>query len=295
MLKAYADRALRLVSARSAPIIGKVVSPPQQAQLRHSASRTRFDAHMREQLGGFYQAVDPGPMQPTDVSLRTGAMEKSDVDALQSRNTFFDLSYRQVQLFVDALAEQDVNLRTIGSILEIGCGGARLLRHFRCMEGVRLVGTDIDAESIAWCKENLPGMKFEINQPDPPFATFEESTFDLAIASSVFTHIPLARQGPWLAEMRRVLRPGGIFLCTVVGRWHIEKQLDAAARRDLETRGFVELVPGEEGLSLSSRETRQNDVFQTRAEVIRVFGSAFSLLDYIRGPQDLLVLRKPVV
>ena len=293
MLKAYVGRAKQLVTQRSTPVIRKMVSAPQQAQLRHTASRTRFDAHMREQLGGFYQSVDPGPMQPMDVSKRTAAMEESDVDALQSRNTFFDLSYRQVQLFVDALAAQNVNLRTIGSVLEIGCGGARLLRHFRCMEGVRLVGTDIDAESIAWCTANLPGMEFEVNEPDPPFATIDDRTFDLAIASSVFTHIPLALQGPWLTEMRRVLRPGGIFVCTVVGRWHIERQLDKPSRRRLEQAGSIELVPGDQGLSLSSEETNQNDVFQTRAEVIRVFGSAFTMLDYVRGPQDLLVLRKP--
>ena len=124
MLKAYVARTKRLVTQRSTPVIGKIVSAPQQAQLRHTASRARFDAHMREQLGGFYQSVDPGPMQPTDVSKRTAAMEESDVDALQSRNTFFDLSYRQVQLFVDALAAQDVNLRTIGSVLAITGNGS---------------------------------------------------------------------------------------------------------------------------------------------------------------------------
>ncbi|MGB5633079.1 MAG: hypothetical protein WBM86_09920, partial [Waterburya sp.] len=34
------------------------------------------------------------------------------------------------------------------------------------------------------------------------------------------------------------------------------------------------------------------DVFQTRAEVIKVFGSFFQILDYIPGVQDFLVLRK---
>ena len=291
MLKSFADRAFRKVAARSVPLAQKAVSPSRQAQLRHATSRTRFEAHMREQLGAFHQVVDPGPAQPTDVSLRTGAMQQSDVELLQSNNTFFDLSYRQVQLFVDALAAQHVNLRTIGSVLEIGCGGARLLRHFRCIEGARLVGTDIDPKSIGWCRANVPGIDFQVNHIDPPLA-METNSFDLAIASSVFTHIPLGLQRAWLVEMRRVMRPGGIFLCTVVGRWHIDKQLDAEALRRLESSGAMELVPGEKGLSLSSEETHQNDVFQTRSEVIRVFGTEFTMLDYVRGPQDLLVLRK---
>ena len=35
------------------------------------------------------------------------------------------------------------------------------------------------------------------------------------------------------------------------------------------------------------------DVFQTRSEVIRVFGQYFQIVDYIPGGQDFLVLRKP--
>lgn len=279
--------------ARSLATVATHKTVPEKARFRaaHMQSKKKFDSFMRSELGDFYCEVDPGPMQTSGISLKTAILKQDDLAPLETEDGFFDAAYRHLQMFVEALVDHGVNFRTIGSVLELGCGGARLVRHFRCIEGARVVGTDIDANSITWCSENLPGMEFHVNSMDPPLP-FDENTFDVAMASSVFTHIPLAGQVAWLNEMHRVMRPGGVFLCTVVGRFHITNQLTTAQREEMVRTGRIELVPGESGLSVSSEVTKQHDVFQSRAEVIDVFGKTFELLDYVRGKQDILVLRK---
>ncbi|MGY1688890.1 class I SAM-dependent methyltransferase [Geodermatophilus sp. SYSU D01105] len=51
----------------------------------------------------------------------------------------------------------------------------------------------------------------------PPLP-FDDGRFDLVLGYSVFTHLPVDHQDAWLAELRRVTRPGGLLLLTVHGR-----------------------------------------------------------------------------
>jgi SAM-dependent methyltransferase len=58
--------------------------------------------------------------------------------------------------------------------------------------------------------------RFEVNRADPPL-DFPDDTFDLVYSYSVLTHLSAERQKPWVAELRRVLKPGGYLLVTVHG------------------------------------------------------------------------------
>ena len=60
-------------------------------------------------------------------------------------------------------------------------------------------------EMVEWCQANLTGIDFYHNELSPPLDFAEDNSFDLMLASSVFTHIPLETQELWLAEMQRVL------------------------------------------------------------------------------------------
>jgi SAM-dependent methyltransferase len=73
----------------------------------------------------------------------------------------------------------------------------------------------------------VPGCEFHINDLEPPLPFAKGNDFDLIISLSVFTHIPLEQQIVWLQEMKRVLKPNGFLLCTVVGTSHIDAQLGA--------------------------------------------------------------------
>jgi SAM-dependent methyltransferase len=104
-------------------------------------------------------------------------------------------------------------------VLEWGCGPGRLVRHMPSLLGARahsITGSDYNGESISWCRRNLPGIRFVDNDLNPPLP-FAEATFDAVYNFSVFTHLSVAVQLEWTKELVRVLRPGGLLVCTTHG------------------------------------------------------------------------------
>ena len=107
-------------------------------------------------------------------------------------------------------------------VLDFGCGAGRTLRHFLAeAESAEIWGVDIDAESVAWLQSSLcPPLHAARCAPEPPL-DFEAGTFDLAWAISVFTHLTDASL-PWLLELHRILKPGGLLMASYMGRWNSE-------------------------------------------------------------------------
>lgn len=248
---------------------------------------------LKLKLGHFYLDVDEGPIPPDDITLRTSILREKDIKSVVTENNYFASAYIQLYSWLNLLDELGMNLRTISTVMELGVGSARLLRHFRNIYGLRLIGTDVEADKIEWCKQNLPGIEFYAHGYNPPIEQIEDNSVDLIYAASVFTHIPLATQDAWLAEMHRVLKPGGFLAPTILGRPFENKMLTAEQKRRVLEDGHFELTAADEGVSVSSKLTGQWDVFQRRSEVIEVFGKYFHIRDYRPAPQDLLILQKP--
>ncbi len=116
-------------------------------------------------------------------------------------------------------------------ILDVGCGAGALVPELarRIGPGGRYVGFDVHAPSIAWCRKAFAGdarFRFEIaaiespygRNDGPPARTYrfpaEDRSCDLVIAKSVFTHLLPEDAATYLAETRRVLRPGRAMVLT---------------------------------------------------------------------------------
>ncbi len=257
-----------------------------------------FHRHMHQKLGPWFQSVDPGPPMSIEMRGMTSTQHKEELSGRYSLERFFFRAYTDMDFLIRAAERSSLNLRAIGSILEFGCGSARLLRLLRCIQDIRLVGTDTNAECVTWCQENVPGPEYYVNERRPPLAFAAEESFDLVYSVSVFTHIPLEWQAEWLQEMHRILRPGGFFLCTVLGWNYAQSILAPEDRNQLRREGQFTLGPDHPRLSYSSRVVGLPDVIQRRYRVIEAFGEDFHLLDFVpafHGPlgQDLLILRKP--
>jgi SAM-dependent methyltransferase len=151
----------------------------------------------------------------------------------------------------------------------------------------------VDARAIEWCSQNIPGIEFYQNELSPPLKFAQDRSFDFIFAASVFTHIPLEAQQAWIEEMRRVLRGGGFLVCTVEGRYNMQRQLSEENRATLRAQGHVTLTKQDPNASLSTKALGSWDVFQTRSEVIRAFGSVLELREYGADKQDVLILQKP--
>ncbi|MFN8152321.1 MAG: class I SAM-dependent methyltransferase [Solirubrobacterales bacterium] len=105
-------------------------------------------------------------------------------------------------------------------VLDFGCGAGRTLRHFAPEAGVaEFWGADIDGPSIEWMRESMSPPIHAWQSAQLPPMGLEHGSFDLIYAISVFTHLTEG-SAPWLLELHRLLRPGGLLIVTYMGRWN---------------------------------------------------------------------------
>jgi SAM-dependent methyltransferase len=187
----------------------------------------------------------------------------------------------------DAIAAH-VPLDDTESVLDFGCGCGRVTRYFRDHHG-DVAGSDVNRDAVAWCRTNLPFARFEVNGLAPPLA-FDDASFDLVYALSVFTHLTADLQLAWRDELHRVLRPGGRLLVTTHGRSYLQR-LDEDERARFERGELVVRWAEVVGSNLCSAYHPERYLRDT-------FADGFTFLELeaegARGnpTQDLVLLQK---
>jgi len=187
----------------------------------------------------------------------------------------------------DAAARHGLPLESVGSLLDFGCGCGRVTRWWHDLDA-EVHGSDVDTRAVAWCQANLGFGHFASNDLAPPLR-YADSTFDLVHAFSVLTHLTEELQRPWLDELRRVLRPGGLLVLSTHGERYLER-LNAAERAQFEAGKLVVRWGGVAGTNLCT-------TFHPRSYLERL-AERFELLEHVpegaagNPHQDLSVLRK---
>ncbi len=121
-------------------------------------------------------------------------------------------------------------------VLDYGCGTGYGSHHL-AESGLTVVGVDVSDSAVrhAAGRYEAPGLTF---QAIPPVETaplpFEDDSFDAVVSFQVIEHVPSV--DAYLAEVARVLRPGGTLLCATPdrvtrlfrhqrpwNRWHLEE------------------------------------------------------------------------
>ena len=124
------------------------------------------------------------------------------------------------------------------SILDLGCGPGRDLRHFRSL-GHDAVGLDGSKEFVAMAR-SYSGC--EVLHQDFLAMNLPESRFDGVFANASLFHVPSQELPRVLAELSRTLRPRGVLFCSNP-RGHNEEGLSGdrySCFFDLETwRNYV--------------------------------------------------------
>ncbi len=179
-------------------------------------------------------------------------------------------------------------------ILDWGCGAGRIDRYMlRFWPDIVLTGCDIDAEAVEWCNRNLNPGAFHATTPLPPLP-FADGSFDAVFGYSVMTHLPWSLQKQWLAEIRRILIPGGVFATSVHGSF--ATNLDPETSVALESSGFLDKAP-DSALDGVAPQGYYRTVYQTPAFTREHWGRQFAVIDYLEGGlsalHDLVVLRRP--
>jgi SAM-dependent methyltransferase len=121
------------------------------------------------------------------------------------------------------------------TVLDFGVGWGRLIRLFaHDVPEARLHGCDVDPEILQVCRDTgVPGT-LVATEPGAPLP-YDDGTFDLAYAYSVFSHLSEDAAKGALAELARVVRPGGQLTFTTQGTRFLD--LCVAIRRKRKRRG----------------------------------------------------------
>lgn len=92
-----------------------------------------------------------------------------------------------------------------GLVLDNGCGVGNMLE---ALKHTNVVGIDLSPEAIRFAGQRTPRVLVADSQELP----FADETFDVVIAKALLHHLPDYERG--VAEMARVLRPGGTLVAT---------------------------------------------------------------------------------
>ncbi|QNE33169.1 class I SAM-dependent methyltransferase [Sphingomonas sp. NBWT7] len=163
------------------------------------------------------------------------------------------------------------------AIFDFGCGCGRTLRHLRpsLSDRQQLFAADVDAEAIDWVSANIPDVIAHIISEERPIP-LADSSIDLVVNHSVFTHLPENLQFYWLDQLYRIMRPGGIAVLTVHGR-KVWKDF----QRNMVNAGRIDDL-----LRITPKFERQGFYYQPQRTswemaLPEYYGATFHTIDYI--------------
>ena len=148
---------------------------------------------------------------------KTMCKQYANPDGLSIRMALHSKYSTNQQPFGDWIS-QHYHIQPGMRVLELGCGTGSMWREPErwLPDGASLVLTDFSHGVLETARETVPhraNIRFE--QMDIQDIRFEEASFDLVIANMMLYHVPDLNRA--LAEVARVLRPGGRFICATSG------------------------------------------------------------------------------
>jgi SAM-dependent methyltransferase len=280
----------RIPLATVAPVINHV-TPTSQVDLSAAPLARTLEAYM---------AGDPLPLPAT--ANREGYHGDRHYDYWRSGLK----EYLQIKA---VLARQGIPFDRVQSMLELGCATGRVLRHFVCQEPQLTVwGADIHISHIEWILQHLGPTPKVFQNSLLPHLPLEDNSLDLVCAFSVFTHIDEFELA-WLAEVRRILKPGGIAYLTLHTdhTWGIMNRQHALYNHLLHVKAhileydvspalFAQPMPAQRiAFRWAIDGIRRTNVFHSEAYLQATWGRFFSILDLIHEGsdyQDVVLLQK---
>lgn len=111
-------------------------------------------------------------------------------------------------------------------VLELGCGNGALWRENidRLPKNVRVVLNDISEGMLRDTRREMEDDRFSFRSFDCHQIPYPEQQFDLVVANHVLFYCEDLKAV--LSEVRRVLKPGGKFVCSTYGATHMKEITD---------------------------------------------------------------------
>ena len=151
--------------------------------------------------------------------------DSSNLDArVESHRRFSTNPYGWFNWVFDTL----LKLPAKAKILELGSGPAYLWKECanRIPTGWDIVLSDLSSGMVdaAWRNLVVAGRNFKFKEIDAQSIPFEDETFDMVIANFMLYHVPDRAKA--IAEIKRVLKPGGYLIAATVGDHHLQEMME---------------------------------------------------------------------
>lgn len=133
-------------------------------------------------------------------------------------------------------ADWEMGLVDLGGVrraLDAGCGSGHFLLPLAqrlVPAGAEVIGLDLSEGMLTTARERLAaaGLALVCQTGDVETLPFADGAFDLILANFMLYHLPHLDQG--IAELRRVLRPGGMLLAATNGAHNLSELFELGAR-----------------------------------------------------------------
>lgn len=93
-------------------------------------------------------------------------------------------------------------------LLDVGCGVGNYHKLLKSHAG-SLTGVDVSSECVQQAASENPGIRYDAY--DGARLPYDDASFDAAFTICVMHHVPPSNWPGFVAEVARVLRPGGLF------------------------------------------------------------------------------------
>ncbi|MBI5832196.1 MAG: class I SAM-dependent methyltransferase [Armatimonadetes bacterium] len=172
-------------------------------------------------------STDPGFLRDHQYKDSSNLQARIDLHGRYSTNPqpFWTWAFD----FLDVPAE--------AQILEVGCGTGMFwqVNADRLPPGWRVTLTDLSTGMLGSARANLANVPqvVECQVADVQLLPYPDASFDAVLANFMLYHVPDRRQG--IAEIARVLRPGGLLIAATNGSTHLREIRDLERRFGIET------------------------------------------------------------
>lgn len=131
------------------------------------------------------------------------AHEYQAMEAIENQHAWFLAKFRFLEF-----ALQKIGLSKDKIILDVGCGTGAIIKKL-VDAGYKARGVDNSEEALKYCRQK----GLEVIQGGADQLPFADNYFDAAISSDMLEHLKDDRKA--IAEIGRVIKPGGYFIATV--------------------------------------------------------------------------------
>lgn len=232
--------------------------------------------------------------------------------AAREEEIFLWTGARDIDVFMEAYGRhREKPFDQTPKVFDFGCGCGRMTRYLDMAPGVEGFGSDINEDHVAWCRDNLKNVLTKVNAERPPLP-FDDATFDFAYSLSIFTHLNEESASAWLADLGRVIVPGGILVLTTHGypalevirkssvhhaMFRVDQAWADTMLAEFEQRPFVFMVYDTDVLAAAKAGSSYGNTFIHPSYVDAKWNNPhFEVLEHVPGGlrhwQDLYVLRR---